>query len=107
MRSLLLALALIRDKTSVSTGTGLRLLNPSHGHGSRIGPLGGEAAPPGARHLPGDAAQLVGRAVEAGVAVGGVGGVEADGGTLVVVVLVHRPRAAARHYDGAERVNNL
>ena len=86
----------------MSTGTGLRLLNPSHGHGSRVGPLGGEAAPPGARHLPGDAAQLVGRAVEAGVAVGGVGGVEADGGTLVVVVLVHRPWAAARHYDGAE-----
>merc|ERR1719188_199311 len=99
-----LPLALVRDKTSVSTKIGFRLLNSTHGHGTRVGPLSGEAAPPGAGHLSGDAAQLVGRAVEAGVAVGGVGGVEADGGSLVVVVLVHRPRAAARHYDGVSEV---
>lgn len=78
-----------------------RLLNPPHRHGFRIGPLGREAAPPGAGHLPGNAAQFVWSAVEAGVAVDGVGGVEADSGSLVVVVLIHCPRAAPGHDDGA------
>ena len=92
---------LLRNEAPVSPRVWLRLVNPPHWHGGRERPLGGEASPPGAGHLPGDASQLVGGAVEAGVAVDGVGGVEADGGPLVVVVLVHRPRAAPGHYDGA------
>ena len=81
-----------------------RFLNPPLCHWFRIGLLGRKAAPPGAGHLPSDAAQFVWSAVEAGVAVDRVGGVEADCGSLVVVVFVHRPRVAPGHYDGAEMV---
>ena len=81
-----------------------RFLNPPHCHWFRIGPLGRKAAPPGAGHLPCNAAQFVWSAVEAGVAVDRVGGVEADGRSLVIVVLVHCPRGAPGHYDGAEMV---
>ena len=88
----------------MSTRILFRLLNPPHWHGFRICPLGRKATPPGARHLSRHAAKFVRSAVEAGVAVDRVGGVEADCGSLVVVVLVHRPRAAPSHYDGAERV---
>ena len=88
----------------MSTRILFRLLNPPHWHSTWVGPLGREASPPGARHLSRNAAQFVWSAVEAGVAVDRVGGVEADCGSLVVVVFVHRPRAAPGHYDGAEMV---
>ena len=78
----------------------LRLAGPERGAVvDRVDLLLGVAAAARAGHVAGEAAEAGGGGVEAGGAGARVRGEEAHGAALVVVVLVHGPRLAARHDD--------